>query len=168
MIFLPQEGGSPGWPQTWPWYKDHQQVLHNSQVAHCPGPASQFEHPHRQETLVSFTSNPYTTYNGYHKIFKKVHRHSGVAVLVDTGYRSRKYSRIRSNVQSVPRDLWPGQQSANGHNKSLYLAGNAGFAYQTQPLQELTTDHTIVPFNVRLLQTQWDFLARPETVITLG
>ena len=70
-------------------------------------------------------------------------------------------------MQSVPRDLWPGQQSANGHNQSLYLAGNAGFGYQTQRLQELTTDHTIVPFNVSLLQTQWAFPTRPETVITL-
>ena len=99
---------------------------------------SQFEHPHQQETLVPVTSNPYPTYNGHQWVFKKVHRHSGIAVLVDTVSRSRKYSRIQSNVQYVPRDLWPGKQSANGHNQFLYLAGIASFAYQTQRLQQLT------------------------------
>ena len=83
-------------------------------------------------TLAPVTSNPYTTYNGHRMVYGKVHQHSDVAVLVDNGSRSRKYSSNQSNVQAVPRDLWPGQQNAKGHDqfecRILYLVGNAGVA----------------------------------------
>ena len=55
-----------------------------------------------QEPLIgSEISNPYTIYNGHHRVDGKLHQHSGVVILADTGSKSQKYLRIQSNVPVV-------------------------------------------------------------------